>query len=146
VDVPSDNGCSPFENIDKGENASISERSSPQDTQLKKQSYQYWRHHDQHKYYLAINNKNFEQATNNSISQNIKNNNLHTIVVSILATAGIALGVSTAVQLEISTVRIAIGACCLVAAAAMYYSMPKSLVENSKVEEVSKKWLTTVIP
>ncbi|CAD7011240.1 unnamed protein product [Ceratitis capitata] len=35
VDVLSDNGGSPFESIDKGENVSVSKRSSPQDPQPK---------------------------------------------------------------------------------------------------------------
>ncbi|QKX02053.1 TomO hydrophobic C-terminal domain-containing protein [Wolbachia endosymbiont of Dirofilaria (Dirofilaria) immitis] len=143
VDVSSDNGGSPFESIDKGENVSIPERSSSKGPQTKKQSQdQYRLYQSQHRHPLVTNKKS--KQTNNTILQDTKNNNLHFIAASVLTTAVVALGVATAVHLEISVVGIVVGACCLAAAAIIYYYMPKSLIENSKVEGVDIKKKPTV--
>ncbi|MDR2831759.1 MAG: hypothetical protein LBV62_02505 [Rickettsiales bacterium] len=77
-----------------------------------------------------------DSGKNNHISQNTKSSNLHIIAASALAIAGIALGVAIAVYLEMLAVGIAVGACCLVAAAVIYYCTPQSSVENSEVEKV----------
>ncbi len=147
VDVLSDNGGSPFESIDKSENVSVSKRNSRQDPQPKKQSqHQYRLHQGQHHQYPPATNKKSEQV-DSTILQDTKNNNLHIIVASVLTTAGVALGMATAVHLEMSVVGIAAGACCLAAIAIIiYYCMPKSLIENSKIEVVDIKKKTTVIP
>ncbi|QKX01401.1 hypothetical protein GOY13_00180 [Wolbachia endosymbiont of Cruorifilaria tuberocauda] len=138
VDVPSDNGGSPFENIDKGENVSIPERSSLRGIQIKKQIQhnQHLQNHNQSHCHTIVTNKVSEQA-DESLLQNTKSNNLYTIVAYVLATSGVALGVATAVHLEVSAVGIAVGACCLAAAVITYYCMPKKLIENSKIEWVN---------
>ncbi|KAM3715736.1 Bifunctional DNA-directed RNA polymerase subunit beta-beta' [Dirofilaria immitis] len=58
IDVSSDNGGSPFESIDKGENVSIPERSSSKGPQTKKQSQdQYRLYQSQHRHPLVTNKK-----------------------------------------------------------------------------------------
>ncbi|WP_224721408.1 ankyrin repeat domain-containing protein [Candidatus Wolbachia massiliensis] len=73
---------------------------------------------------------------NDSAPQNTKGSNLYIIAASVLAIAGVALGIAIAVHLEMLAVGIAVGACCLIAAAAIYYCAPQSSVEGSKVEGV----------
>ncbi|MDG7055324.1 MAG: lipase family protein [Wolbachia endosymbiont of Menacanthus eurysternus] len=85
---------------------------------------------------LSSTSKKSEQV-NNTTPPNTKSSNLHIIAASVLAIAGVALGVAIAVHLEMLAVGIAVGACCLVAAAVIYYCAPKSSVENSKVEKVA---------
>jgi hypothetical protein len=78
------------------------------------------------------------KQVNNTTPQNTKSSNLHIIAASILAIAGVALEVTIAVHLEMLTVGIVVGACCLVAAAVMYhYKWPSSFIENNKVEKVA---------
>ncbi|MGL9717173.1 MAG: host RNA manipulator TomO [Wolbachia sp.] len=71
-----------------------------------------------------------------SAPQSTKGSKKPVIAVSALAIAGVVLGVAIAVHLEMLAVGIAVGACCLIAAAVMYYCTPKSLVENSEAEKV----------
>lgn len=83
---------------------------------------------------------------NNAIPQNTKSSKLPVIAASALAIAGIISGVAVAVYLEMLAVGIAVGACCLVAAAVIYCCTPKSQVENNKVDKPfnTKEASTTV--
>lgn len=57
------------------------------------------------------------------------------VAASMLAIAGVALGVAVAVYLEMLAMGIAVGACCLVAAAVIYCcNKPSNSLENSSVE------------
>ncbi|MFP3035935.1 MAG: hypothetical protein ACEY3A_02835 [Wolbachia sp.] len=86
---------------------------------------------------LSSTSKKPEQV-NNTTPQNTKSSNLHTIAASILAIAGVALGVTIAVDLEMLAVGIVVGVCCLVAAAVMHhYEWPSSFIETNKVEKVA---------
>ncbi|MDR2978632.1 MAG: hypothetical protein LBU56_04505 [Rickettsiales bacterium] len=86
---------------------------------------------------LSLTSKKPEQV-NNTTPQNTKSSNLHIIAASILAIAGVALGVTIAVHLEMLAVGIVVGACCLAATAVMYhYKWPSSFIENNKVEKVA---------
>lgn len=72
---------------------------------------------------------------NNPNPQDAKSK-LPVIAASMLAIAGVATGIAVAVYLEMLAVGIAVGACCLVAAAIVYcYSRPSSSLENSNVQE-----------
>ncbi|MCA4773888.1 TomO hydrophobic C-terminal domain-containing protein [Wolbachia endosymbiont of Mansonella perstans] len=85
----------------------------------------------------SLTSKKSEQV-NNTIPQNTKSSNLHAIAASILAIAGVALGVTTAVHLEMLAAGIVVGAYCLVAAAVMYhYKWPSSFIENNQIEKVA---------
>lgn len=65
------------------------------------------------------------------------------IVPPALAIAGIVSGLAIAVYLEMLVVGIAVGACCLVAAAIVYcHSRPSSFLENSNVQEKIARGIT----
>ncbi len=71
---------------------------------------------------------------NNPALQNAKSK-LPVIAASMLAITGVATGIAIAVYLEMLMVGIAVGACCLVAAAIIYYcNKPSNLLEGSNVE------------
>lgn len=71
---------------------------------------------------------------NNPAPQNAKSK-LPVIAASMLAITGVATGIAIAVYLEMLMVGIAVGACCLVAAAIIYYcNRPSNLLEGSNVE------------
>lgn len=75
---------------------------------------------------------------NNTTPQNTKSSNLHIIAASALAVAGVVLGVAIAVHSGMLVVGIAVGVCCLVAAAVMYhYKWPSSSIETNKVKKVA---------
>ncbi|WP_265029983.1 ankyrin repeat domain-containing protein [Wolbachia endosymbiont (group A) of Philonthus cognatus] len=72
--------------------------------------------------------------------QNEKRSKLPIVTASVLAVAGVALGVAIAVHLEMLAVGIAVGACCLVAAAIIYYcNEPSKSLENINVQGFSKE-------
>ncbi|QTP61654.1 hypothetical protein HUB92_01605 [Wolbachia endosymbiont of Wiebesia pumilae] len=72
---------------------------------------------------------------NNPNPQDAKSK-LPVIAASMLAITGVATGIAVAVYLEMLAVGIAVGVCCLVAAAIVYcYSRPSSSLENSNVQE-----------
>lgn len=74
---------------------------------------------------------------NNTSLQSEKKNKLSAVTVSILAIAGVTLGIAIAVYLEMPAVGIAVGACCLVIAAIIYYcNKPSKSLENSNAEAV----------
>lgn len=81
-----------------------------------------------------IENDNDPSEEDNDSPQNIKKSTLSTIVVSTLVVAAVA-SIAIFVYLEMLAVGIAVGACCLVAAAIIYYCTPKSQVENNEVEK-----------
>ncbi|WP_341822323.1 hypothetical protein [Wolbachia endosymbiont (group A) of Clivina fossor] len=59
---------------------------------------------------------------------------------SVVTIAGVVLGVAIAVYLETLAVGIAVGACCLVAAATIYYcNRPSSSLGNSNVQGSCKE-------
>ncbi len=90
---------------------------------------------DDHKPLMKdIENDNDPSEEDNDSPQNIKKSTLSTIVVSTLVVAAVA-SIAIFVYLEMLAVGIAVGACCLVAAAIIYYCTPKSQVENNKVEK-----------
>ncbi|WP_353285846.1 ankyrin repeat domain-containing protein [Wolbachia endosymbiont (group A) of Rhorus exstirpatorius] len=78
---------------------------------------------------------------NNNIqpsSRSEKRSKLPIVTASVLAVAGVALGVAIAVHLEMLAVGIVVGACCLVAAAIIYYcNQPSKSLENSNVQGFS---------
>lgn len=80
---------------------------------------------------------------NNNIrpsSRSEKKSKLPIIAASTLAVAGVALGIAIAVHLEMLVVGIAVGACCLVAAAIIYYcNEPSKSLENINVQGFSKE-------
>ncbi|MDE5057386.1 ankyrin repeat domain-containing protein [Wolbachia endosymbiont of Drosophila bocki] len=80
---------------------------------------------------------------NNNIqpsSRSEKRSKLPGVAASALAIAGVALGVAIAVHLEMLAVGIAVGACCLVAAAIIYYcNEPSKSLKNSNVQGFSEK-------
>ncbi|WP_065094634.1 MULTISPECIES: ankyrin repeat domain-containing protein [unclassified Wolbachia] len=81
---------------------------------------------------------------NNNIqpsSRSEKRSKLPGVAASALAVAGVALGITIAVHLEMLAVGIAVGAiCCLVAAAIVYYcNKPSNSLENSNVQGFSEK-------
>ncbi|WP_265026167.1 host RNA manipulator TomO [Wolbachia endosymbiont (group A) of Bibio marci] len=125
-----------------GEDSSAHEGNDRQDTQSKSSSAEV----------PLVGNKKLEQngiptnskqSTNpNNGSQNIKSSKLPVIAASALAVAGVVSGVAIAVYLEMLAAGIAVGACCLVAAAVIYCCTPKSSVENSNVETVKTAELT----
>ncbi|MGL9779178.1 MAG: host RNA manipulator TomO [Wolbachia sp.] len=90
---------------------------------------------DDHKSLMKdIENDNDPSEEDNDSPQNIKKSTLSTIVVSTLVVAAVA-SIAISVYLEMLAVGIAVGACCLVAAAVIYCCTPKSQVENSEVEK-----------
>ncbi|WP_174515901.1 host RNA manipulator TomO [Wolbachia endosymbiont of Cardiocondyla obscurior] len=90
---------------------------------------------DDHKPLMKdIENDNDPSEEDNDSPQNIKKSTLSTIVVSTLVVAAVA-SIAISVYLEMLAVGIAVGACCLVAAAVIYCCTPKSQVENSEVEK-----------
>ncbi|XPQ38773.1 hypothetical protein ACJZL1_05130 [Wolbachia endosymbiont of Rhagoletis indifferens] len=125
-----------------GEDSSAHEGNDRQDTQSKSSSAEV----------PLVGNKKLEQngiptnskqSTNpNNGSQNIKSSKLPVIAASALAVAGVVSGVAIAVYLEMLAAGIAVGACCLVAAAVIYCCTPKNSVENSNVETVKTAELT----
>ncbi|WP_264683273.1 MULTISPECIES: TomO hydrophobic C-terminal domain-containing protein [unclassified Wolbachia] len=70
---------------------------------------------------------------NNTNPQSEKKNKLSAVTVSVLAIAGVTLGIAIAVYLEMPAVGIAVGACCLVIAAII---KPSKSLENSNAEAV----------
>ncbi|WP_341818747.1 hypothetical protein [Wolbachia endosymbiont (group B) of Ennomos erosarius] len=125
-----------------GEDSSAHEGNDRQDTQSKSSSAEV----------PLVGNKKLEQngtptnskqSTNpTNGSQNIKSSKLPVIAASALAVAGVVSGIAIAVYLEMLAAGIAVGACCLVAAAVIYCCTPKSSVENSNVETVKTAELT----
>ncbi|WP_353277244.1 hypothetical protein [Wolbachia endosymbiont (group A) of Agelastica alni] len=81
-----------------------------------------------------IENDNDPSEEDNDSPQNTKKSTLSTIVVSTLVVAAVA-SIAIFVYLEMLAVGIAVGACCLVAAAVIYCCTPKSQVENNEVEK-----------
>ncbi|WP_425384878.1 host RNA manipulator TomO [Wolbachia endosymbiont (group A) of Sturmia bella] len=79
----------------------------------------------------AINN----QSTSITATQNTQKSKWPTIATWTLAVSGVVSGVAIAVYLEMLAAGIAVGACCLVAAAIIYCCTPKSQVENNKVDK-----------
>ncbi len=75
-------------------------------------------------------------------AQNTQKSKWPTVATWTLAVAGVVSGVAITVYLEMLAAGIAVGACCLVAAAVIYYCTPKSSVENSNVETVKTAELT----
>ncbi len=73
--------------------------------------------------------------------QNEKRSKLPIVTASVLAVAGVALGVAIAVHLEMLAVGIVVGACCLVAAA--IYTIVMSLQSRLKIS-TSKGFLKRV--
>ncbi|MDR2831877.1 MAG: ankyrin repeat domain-containing protein [Rickettsiales bacterium] len=70
--------------------------------------------------------------------RNEERNKLPIVVASTLAVAGIISGIAIAVYLEMLAVGIAVGACCLVAAAIIYYcNEPSNSLKNSNVQGFS---------
>ncbi|WP_265029896.1 host RNA manipulator TomO [Wolbachia endosymbiont (group A) of Philonthus cognatus] len=101
---------------------------------------------DDHKPLMKdIENDNDPSEEDNDSPQNIKKSTLSTIVVSTLVVAAVA-SIAISVYLEMLAVGIAVGACCLVAAAVIYCCTPKSQVENNKVDKPfnTKEASTTV--
>ncbi|MBA8757360.1 MULTISPECIES: ankyrin repeat domain-containing protein [Wolbachia] len=71
--------------------------------------------------------------------QNKKKSKLPIVVASVLAVAGIISGIAIAVHLEMLAVGIAVGACCLVAAAIIYCcNEPSKSLEDSNVQGFSE--------
>ncbi|WP_353283124.1 hypothetical protein [Wolbachia endosymbiont (group A) of Pogonocherus hispidulus] len=94
---------------------------------------------------VVIGNSNNVVVEDNDVEthpQNTKSSKLPVVAASALALAGVASGVAIVVCLEMLAVGIAVGACCLVAAAVIYCYTPKSSVENSNVETVKTAELT----
>lgn len=80
---------------------------------------------------------------NNPNPQDAKSK-LPAIAASMLAITGIATGIAIAVYLEMLAVGIAVGACCLVAAAIIYYcNKPSKSLENSNAEMVTSEEIKT---
>ncbi|WP_250295595.1 TomO hydrophobic C-terminal domain-containing protein [Wolbachia endosymbiont of Oedothorax gibbosus] len=88
---------------------------------------------------VVIGNSNNVVVEDNDVPQNTK---LPIIAASALTIAGVVSGAAITVCLEMLAVGIAVGACCLVAAAVIYCCTPKSSVENSNVETVKTAELT----
>lgn len=89
---------------------------------------------------IGIQNNN-QQPSNPSDAapRSEKRNKVLVVAASALAIAGVALGIAIAVHLEMLAVGIAVGVCCLVAAAAIYYCNEHSkLLKDSEVQGVSK--------
>ncbi|WP_265038350.1 TomO hydrophobic C-terminal domain-containing protein [Wolbachia endosymbiont (group A) of Hylaeus communis] len=62
-----------------------------------------------------------------------------------LAITGVAIGIAIAVYLEMLAVGIAVGACCLVAAAVIYYcNKPLNSLEESSVNKFTDREELTV--
>ncbi|WP_458694574.1 TomO hydrophobic C-terminal domain-containing protein, partial [Wolbachia endosymbiont of Cylisticus convexus] len=72
-----------------------------------------------------------------------KNTKSYVVAASVLAIAGIALGVAVAVYLEMLAIGIAVVACCLIAATITYCYRPKSSLENNEVEKFDVKQKST---
>ncbi len=69
-----------------------------------------------------------------------KRSKLPIVTASALAIAGVVSGIAIAVYLEMLAVGIAVGACCLVAAAIIYYcNRPSSSLGNSNVQGSCKE-------
>ncbi|WP_353283601.1 lipase family protein [Wolbachia endosymbiont (group A) of Pogonocherus hispidulus] len=78
---------------------------------------------------------NSKQPSYNPAPQNAKSK-LPVIAASMLAITGVATGIAIAVYLEMLMVGIAVGACCLVAAAIIYYcNKPLNSLEGSSVDK-----------
>lgn len=76
---------------------------------------------------------------NNPTPQNAKSK-LPVIAASMLAITGVATGIAIAVYLEMLAVGIAVGVCCLIAAAIVYYcNKPSKSLENSNPEMVTSE-------
>jgi ankyrin repeat protein len=73
-------------------------------------------------------------SNSNNASLNTKR---YVTAAATLAIAGIISGVAVAVYLEMLAVGIAVGACCLVAAAVIYSCTPKSSVESKNVTKLT---------
>ncbi|WP_353271816.1 lipase family protein [Wolbachia endosymbiont (group A) of Nomada goodeniana] len=81
---------------------------------------------------------------NNPALQNAKSK-LPVIAASMLAITGVAIGIAIAVYLEMLAVGIAVGACCLVAAAVIYYcNKPLNSLEESSVNKFTDREELTV--
>lgn len=72
-------------------------------------------------------------SNSNNASQNTKR---YVVAAATLAIAGIASGVAVAVYLEMLAVGIAVAACCLIAATAMYCCRPKNALEDNEVKRL----------
>ncbi|WP_264329751.1 MULTISPECIES: host RNA manipulator TomO [unclassified Wolbachia] len=81
---------------------------------------------------------------NNPALQNAKSK-LPVIAAAMLAITGVATGIAIAVYLEMLAVGIAVGACCLVAAAIIYYcNKPLNSLEESSVNKFTDREELTV--
>ncbi|WP_265030495.1 TomO hydrophobic C-terminal domain-containing protein [Wolbachia endosymbiont (group B) of Athalia cordata] len=85
----------------------------------------------------GIQNNNQQPSNlNNDATRSEKKSKLPIVAASTLAIAGVALGVAIAVYSGMLAVGIAVGVCCLIAAAIVsYYDRPSNSLENSNVEE-----------
>ncbi|WGJ61629.1 TomO hydrophobic C-terminal domain-containing protein [Wolbachia endosymbiont of Frankliniella intonsa] len=85
----------------------------------------------------SIQNNNQQPSNlNNDATRSEKKSKLPIVAASTLAIAGVALGVAIAVYSGMLAVGIAVGVCCLIAAAIVsYYDRPSNSLENSNVEE-----------
>ncbi|WP_353270447.1 hypothetical protein [Wolbachia endosymbiont (group A) of Myopa testacea] len=89
---------------------------------------------------IVLGNSNNVVVEDNDVEthpQSTKSSKLPVIAASALAIAGIISGVAVAVYLEMLAVEIAVGACCLVAAAVIYCCTPKSSVESKNVTKLT---------
>ncbi|WP_265030491.1 TomO hydrophobic C-terminal domain-containing protein [Wolbachia endosymbiont (group B) of Athalia cordata] len=85
----------------------------------------------------VVNSKQLSYQNKNNPNPQDAKSKLPTIAAPMLAIAGVALGVAIAVHLEMLVVGIVVGACCLVAAAIIYYcNKPSKSLENSNAEAV----------
>lgn len=87
---------------------------------------------------------NSKQPSYNPAPQNARSK-LPVIAASMLAITGVATGIAIAVYLEMLMVGIAVGACCLVAAAIIYYcNKPLNSLEESSVNKFTDREELTV--
>ncbi|KLT21951.1 hypothetical protein wVul_1696 [Wolbachia endosymbiont of Armadillidium vulgare str. wVulC] len=81
-------------------------------------------------------NKQSSESNQKTTALNTKK---YVVAASVLAIAGIALGVAVAVYLEMLAVGVAVAAaCCLIAATITYCYRPKSSLEDNEVEKFDK--------
>ncbi|WP_265043617.1 TomO hydrophobic C-terminal domain-containing protein [Wolbachia endosymbiont (group A) of Scambus nigricans] len=94
---------------------------------------------DDHKPLMKdIENDNDPSEEDNDSPQNIKKSTLSTIVVSTLVVAAVAL-IAISVYLEMLAVGIAVGACCLVAAAVIYCLHLKAKLKTARLKNLSTR-------
>ncbi|WMT85008.1 hypothetical protein NMD99_03290 [Wolbachia endosymbiont of Listronotus oregonensis] len=85
---------------------------------------------------IGIQNNNQQPSKPNAAAPRSEKRTI--IAASVLAIAGVALGITIAVYLEMLAVGVAVGVCCLIAAAIIYCcNQPSKSLENSKVQGFS---------